>query len=233
MKRSFYFQDDTSNKFWTIEQIGNEYVTTNGRVGASARETRKQLSDEDEARRECDRQIAAKLKKGYVEGTAPEYKKPEWAALTMSKDLFWRIIALFNWKKTGDDEAVLEPAVKALAQMSVEDIRRFEDIMAEMLTALDTEAHAREIGQEAYQPGKHFSVDWFLYVRCCVVANGRTYYESVLANPKQMPKDLEFESLLSLAATAFERKTGEEFDHVTSVNYETYGNRAGWVDVSP
>jgi predicted DNA-binding WGR domain protein len=230
MKREFYLQDDRSNKYWTIELLGNEYVTTHGRVGARPRETRKQFGDEDEAKREFEKQIAAKLKTGYVEGAPPEYEKPDWASMSMSEDVFWRIIGLFDWKKTGDDEAVIEPAVKAIAQMSVDEIKRFEDILTAKLYALDTEAHAREIGEAAYQPGKNFSPEWFLYVRCCAIANGREFFENVLANPSEMPKDMEFESLLSVAPTAFERKTGEEFDHVSALSYESFSNQGGWAN---
>jgi hypothetical protein len=115
--------------------------------------------------------------------------------------------------------------------MSVDDIKRFKDILTDKLYALDTEAHAREIGEEAFQPGKYFSPDWFLYVRCCVVANGRVFFEKVLANPTEMPKDMEFESLLSVGPTAFERKTGEEFDYVSALSYETFSNRNGWPNV--
>ncbi len=89
-----------SNKFWTIEQVGTAYVTTNGRVGATPRETRKQCNTENDARREVEKQIAAKLKKGYVEGIVPQYEKPDWASMSMSEDVFWRLIGLFNWKKT-------------------------------------------------------------------------------------------------------------------------------------
>jgi predicted DNA-binding WGR domain protein len=231
MRREFYYQDDRSNKFWTIELAGTTLITTNGRIGSKPRETRKDYATQDSAGREMEKQIAAKIGNGYIEGAldaVPEYVKPDWAAMTMSEDVFWRIIRLLNWKKLGDDEAVIEPAVEALAQMHVTEIKRFEDILAEKLYGLDTEAHAREIGEEAYQPGKHFSVDWFLYERCAVVANGREFYESVLADPKQMPKDMEFEALLSVARSAFERITDEEFDHVTPISYETYSNFPGW-----
>ncbi len=228
MKREFYYQDDRSNKLWIIELTGNQYVTTHGRVGSKLRDTRKQFASEDETRQEFEKQIASKLKKGYVEGIAPVYEKPDWPSLSMSEDVFWRIIGLFNWKKTGVDEAVIEPAVKALAKMTDEDIKRFDDIMSEKLFELDTEAHAREIGEEAYQPGKYFSPDWFLYERCCVVANGRELYELVLSDPTEMPKDMEFEALLTVATNAFERKTGEEYNHFFDVSYETYSNQAGW-----
>ena len=208
MKRQFFYQDDRSNKFWTIEQIGNECVSTNGRVGAKARETRKQLDSAEQAKRDMEKQIAEKLKKGYIEGVAPVHNKPDWKTMAMSDDIFWRIIGLFNWKKSGDDDAVMEPAVKALAEMAIDDIKQFEDILHEKLFALDTEAHAREIGEDAYEPGKYFSPDWFLYTRCVVVANGPKFYGSVLSDPQKMPKDMEFESLLTLAPTAFERKNG-------------------------
>ncbi|MCB9291546.1 MAG: DUF4240 domain-containing protein [Lewinellaceae bacterium] len=54
--------------------------------------------------------------------------------------------------------------------------------------------------------GQVFSSDYFLYARACVVANGKDYYEKILVNPAQMPKDFTFESLLYLAADAYKRK---------------------------
>jgi len=43
-----------------------------------------------------------------------------------------------------------------------------------------------------------------------------------------MPKDLEFESILELARSAYEEKTGDELNHETPVNYATFSNVAGW-----
>lgn len=228
MKREFYYQDDKSNKFWTIEQVGNEYITTHGRVGAKPRETRKQFANHKEAKREAENQITAKLKKGYIEGLAPEYEKPDWASMSMTEEVFWRIIGLLNWKKLGDDDAVIEPAIKALSLMTTDEIFKFEDILSEKLYALDTELHAREIGEDAYQPDKHFSVDWFLYARCVVVANGPELFEYVINHPAAIPKDCEFEALLYIGPTAYERKTGDEFDHVPALSYETFSNNLGW-----
>lgn len=234
MKREFYFQDDRSNKFWTVEVVGNEVVTTNGRIGASPRELRKEFSDAAVAQREAEKLANSKLKSGYVEGAisaAPQYEKPNWSQMTMSEDVFWRIIGLFNWKKTGDDDEVLKPAVTALSVMSVEDIQRFNDILAEKLFALDTEAHAREVGEYAYREGEYFSGDGFLYSRCVVVANGRSLFEAVLNDPKQMPKDMDFEAILSLAGQAFEEQTGAEFEYDSPVSYESFSNKSGWQNV--
>lgn len=147
----------------------------------------------------------------------------------MDETEFWRIIGLFNWKRTGDDDAVLKPAVKELAKRSLEDIAAFEEILSRKLYALDTMAHAKQIGADAYADGKHFSVDLFLYARCCVVANGPDVYASVLSDPAEFPKDMDFEALLELASAAYELKSGEApgaFD--TSVSYETFSNQAGW-----
>ena len=148
----------------------------------------------------------------------------------MDENEFWRIIGLFNWKRTGDDDAVLKPAAKELAKKSLEDIAAFEEIMSKKLYALDTVAHARQIGTDAYvDSSQNFSVDAFLYARCCVVANGHEFFESVLADPAEFPEDMDFEALLELASTAYELKTGKapEFFN-TSVSYETFSNQAGW-----
>lgn len=230
MKREFHYQDDRSNKFWTVEQKGKSVVTTNGRIGAKPRETRKSFSSAETAARFAARQIASKLKKGYVEGalaSAPRHSPPDWAALPMTEDTFWRIIALFNWKKTGDDEAVIAPAVKALALMPVRNILRFEDILARKLFALDEEKYARYLGEYSLD-GPFFSGDMFLYVRCCAVANGKSFYQKALQDPKQMPRDLDFEPLIRVGPSAHELKTGRELDHVTPVSYETFSNTRGW-----
>jgi hypothetical protein len=148
----------------------------------------------------------------------------------MDNAQFWRIIGLFDWEHEGDDEAVIAPAVDALSEASLDDIAAFEELLGRKLYALDTLAHASNVGEDAYvNKDEHFSVDSFLYARCCVVANGPVFYDTVLNNPAEFPKDVEFEALLGLASAAYERKTGEEtegFD--TSVSYETFSNHAGW-----
>ena len=109
------------------------------------------------------------------------------------------LIGAFDWANEGDDEAVIEPAVAKLSLLPVEEIAAFQEILAGKLHALDTEAHARSIGEYAYTSGGDgFSVDWFLSTRCCVVANGRDFFNSVVSDPSAMPKDMEFESLLYL-----------------------------------
>jgi hypothetical protein len=44
-----------------------------------------------------------------------------------------------------------------------------------------------------------------------------------------MPKDLEFEYLLSIAPKAYKKKTGEDFEYITGCSYETFSNKDGWI----
>ena len=147
----------------------------------------------------------------------------------MTEERFWAIIAMLDWAATGDDEAVIAPAVAELAKHAIEEIYEFENILAQKLYALDTIAHARQIGgEDAYREGEYFSPDLFLYARCVVVANGEDLYKRVLQDPREFPEFLEFESLLYIGRKAFLLKTDRKFDHVTTPSYETYSNAEGW-----
>jgi hypothetical protein len=147
----------------------------------------------------------------------------------MSEEDFWSIIDQLDWRYEGDDNKVLAPAVKALAAKSKTEIRRFEERLAFLLYQLDTKAHASNIGEHSYDPETNYvSADEFLYARCVVVANGRQFFETVLKNSAKMPKDMEFESLLGLAPTAYESKTGDDFEYSTGCSYESFSNSVGW-----
>jgi len=144
---------------------------------------------------------------------------------------FWDVIALLDWEQTGDDEAVMQPAIEVLSKMSVDAIFAFDDELSEKLHALDTRAHCKACYLGDLDPDNgddYISADDFLYSRCVVVANGREFYELVLRDPNEMPQDMEFESLLFLAGSAFERKTGDAYDHSTNVDHESFKNVAGW-----
>lgn len=142
---------------------------------------------------------------------------------------FWTILDLLDWKNSGDDGSVIEPAVEFLSKMSVVEIKGFAESLAEKLYALDGPAYASEIGSDSYNGAKgEFSKNWFLYVRCCVVANGKDFYQEVMLKPEHMPKDMEFQTLLSVASKAYKRKTGQRFAYETKYNYETFSNKQLW-----
>ena len=151
----------------------------------------------------------------------------------MDDDTFWGLLDKLDWRHQGDDDRVVAPVVRALTEMPLEEIESFQNILAHKLYALDGRAWAREIGS-GWRGGSYpISGDEFLYARCVALVNGRDFYEAVLADPRQMLKDMEFESILYVAGTAWEAKTGTEFDPDTDVSYETWSNEAGWPPADP
>jgi hypothetical protein len=144
----------------------------------------------------------------------------------LTEEQFWDIIQQFDWNQTGKDDAVMAPAIAALAAMPIAVIHQFEDILAEKLWHLDTPDHADASLNN--DPDANLSVDGFLYDRCCVVANGRDYYEKVLHDPSKMPTNFSFGRLLSLSEQAYRLKTGKSFLHIPKYSYETYSNEQAW-----
>lgn len=141
---------------------------------------------------------------------------------------FWRVISLLDWSKE-DEEAIVEAAIKELSTFTAWKIRHFEETLSYKLFLLDTEEHAKEIGEYCFsQQDQHFSPDLFLYARCAVVARGKEVFEDVLSNPSKMLKDTEFETLLSLSSEAYYLKKGKEFEYDSGCSYETFSNRKGW-----
>ena len=127
----------------------------------------------------------------------------------MDEVTFWSLIDRFDWSKEEDDD-IIEPAVMALALLPDSQIADFQQILARKLYALDGRAWARESGELIWfgEPDR-VAVDGFLYARCLVVANGREFYEAVLADPTTMPKDV-FE-LMQLYPQASQRRPSVEY----------------------
>ncbi len=140
----------------------------------------------------------------------------------LSEAQFWQILALLDWKQEEDTE-IMAAAVASLAKMPVANIYLFKDKLSEKLYHLDTKAH--RAAYKSKDPDHFLSADDFLYVRCAVVAEGQIYYENVLKNPTELPFEISFESLLSLANDAYELKTGKKMNYFPAFNYETGSNK--------
>ena len=65
--RRFEFVEGTSNKFWEISVEGDSVTVRFGKVGTNGQSQTKTFASESEAKAQHDKQIAEKLKKGYVE----------------------------------------------------------------------------------------------------------------------------------------------------------------------
>jgi hypothetical protein len=144
---------------------------------------------------------------------------------------FWDLIAKLDLQRDDDEDAVVEPVVRALALLPDAEIGSFQEILARKLYDLDGRAWARVSGEVIWlgEPDQ-LSGDAFLDARCAAVAKGRDAYDSIRADPSKMPKNETFESLLYVASTAYERKTGLQWDDLddTEVSYETFSNEDGW-----
>jgi predicted DNA-binding WGR domain protein len=66
-RREFQFSDDKSNKFWIIELDGNEFTVNFGRIGTNGQTQTKEFASPEAAKKEYDKLIAEKVKKGYKE----------------------------------------------------------------------------------------------------------------------------------------------------------------------
>jgi hypothetical protein len=118
---------------------------------------------------------------------------------------FWKFISLLDWTKE-NNHAITQPLIKELSKKTVTEIQEFAEVLSEKLAALSTQAH---IESSYKNTNNEFSADEFLYICCCVVANGQEFYKSVLQNPDLMPKNIDFESLLYVAEKAYFLKTGK------------------------
>src|SRR5689334_7399186 len=62
----YEYSEGSSSKFWEINLAGKSFTTTYGKIGSKGQTTIKTFSSEAEARKEHDKLIAEKVKKGYV-----------------------------------------------------------------------------------------------------------------------------------------------------------------------
>jgi predicted DNA-binding WGR domain protein len=65
--RHFELVSGSSSKFWEISVSGNSFTVRFGRLGTAGQSQTKSFAGEPRARREADKLIAEKLRKGYVE----------------------------------------------------------------------------------------------------------------------------------------------------------------------
>ncbi len=160
----------------------------------------------------------------------------------MTDALFWDIVSLLDWSKWNEDEdectaaderAVLEPALRRLAELPAREICLFDEFLHWRLYTLDTREHALHFAPgEAYygyvDDDTPFSTDGFQDCRAMVIARGQRHYERVLADPTRMDRQ-GFESFGYLAHYAYQRKTGEDYEYEVSIDTWAACNKAGWM----
>ena len=74
MKKKLICQDGTSSKFWNIEFSGKSFTVTYGKIGTTGTSQTKKFTTPEACKKEADKLVKEKLKKGYHEGTAKSTK---------------------------------------------------------------------------------------------------------------------------------------------------------------
>src|SRR5688572_24306996 len=78
----YEFSEGSSNKFWDITLTGKSFTTTYGKIGANGQTTIKTFKSDGDAKKEHDKLVAEKTKKGYklvgggVKGKPDKAAKP-------------------------------------------------------------------------------------------------------------------------------------------------------------
>jgi Protein of unknown function (DUF4240) len=152
--------------------------------------------------------------------------KPKYGGLTESE--FWALIAQLDWSKVGSDDAVIAPVVSALTKTPLRHIYDFADILSQKLYILDGEQYAMANKEGNILEDADFNADRFLYARCCVVANGKSFFEHVRLHPTDMPNNLLFAALLRIPNQAYQKLVGKHLEHVWAYPIETFSNPMGW-----
>lgn len=129
---------------------------------------------------------------------------------TMDKTAFWQLIESAKTAANGDQQLQEEVLISNLAELEPEQIVSFECIMRELLMEAD---HFNIIAAQKIIDG-YVSDDTYLYFRCWLVAQGETIFTNILQNPDTLASILDegyqdFEGLLYVATTAFEKQTGK------------------------
>ncbi|HEU0030178.1 MAG TPA: WGR domain-containing protein [Kofleriaceae bacterium] len=62
----YEFSEGTSNKFWQIDLSGKSFTTKYGKIGTPGQQTLKEFKTDAEAKKEYDKLVAEKVKKGYM-----------------------------------------------------------------------------------------------------------------------------------------------------------------------
>ena len=116
----YELSDGSSNKFWEITLEGASFTTTYGRIGTDGQSSLKDFATDALAKKEYDKLVAEKVKKGYVlvggKGNGAAKTAPAAAAPPASAKKNGASKAVFEDEGDEDDAPKAKPAKKAAAE---------------------------------------------------------------------------------------------------------------------
>lgn len=222
MEKLLIYQNSSSHKFWRINVIGNSFTVIYGKVGTVGAIQTKQFDSPEKCEKEANKLINSKLKKGYIiaENTEDIIKES-----TMTEELFWELIG--SAKKKGDDpEEQVEWLISHLSRKPVRDIIEFDFI----LQNYHHSSYTSDLWAAAYIVMGGCSDDSFDYFRAWLIFQGKDVFEAAIRDPEAIIPALqlieegevpELEDLLFVASSAYEEKTGLDFDQYDNLYHQT------------
>jgi len=127
---------------------------------------------------------------------------------------FWRVIEAAKEKSKGEVEEQAEIVATQLAQYTPEEIVEFDKILDRLMAR----SYTNELWAACYILNGGCSDDGFDYFRGWLISQGEAIFNRALQDPQsladvELPEDdnLEAESILYVAWTAYEERTGSEF----------------------
>ncbi|MFI6780800.1 DUF4240 domain-containing protein [Micromonospora sp. NPDC050276] len=149
--------------------------------------------------------------------------------LMLADEEFWRFVAVLGGRPETQDDRPYERLTAVLSKEPVERIIDFAETLAFTLHQLDR----RVLAQAVPAGADALTDDDFLYARCAVVVAGPAAVDAVLTDPSAFEcftseEAAHAESILDVPSNAYQKVTGEEWDHVEEYDYETGANTQWW-----
>ncbi|MGI4886869.1 MAG: WGR domain-containing protein [Janthinobacterium lividum] len=120
MRQQLFFQDATSNKFWTAEADGTNQIITFGAVSAKGRRSEKQFASAEACVADTEKLIQQKIKKGYTKLAENEGipEKPASSPDEVGQRFFWHSIEKSNKRRnTSWSEYNVEEHIENLTEL--------------------------------------------------------------------------------------------------------------------
>lgn len=145
----------------------------------------------------------------------------------MNDRKFWEAIAKIDQDVLPDEARALQPLIAYLETLDPMELIGFHNQLCKKIYRLDTRAHFEAASQNQ-------SDDSFLYLRCYVVGRGKDYYNKVLRNVEETPKEFVcLELLLDVAPDLWRQQKGTDLIDVCDRRFsvESGSNDKGWPEI--
>ncbi len=219
MKRYFTYTDEKTDKFWSIDLIGETITIVYGKGHTLGVTHTKKMESVAEAEREIEKMIRDKTRNGYRETVERVIEK-------FGQADFWTLIE--RAKTSSEDiESQVELLTEFLSQRSVDDIFEFRRIIDQQYV----NSYSYDLWGAAYLINGGCTTEGFEHFRGWLIAKGRTVFQSALENPDNLAKyvqesdddfgEYEAEDMMCVAEKAFELKTGQAAEEFNDKNPRT------------